>query len=58
MSPELGAGVVAALSEGQRTIAHLVVLLAVPVVVGVVLLVRRARRRRHTNEAQRFPEER
>jgi hypothetical protein len=55
---ELGAGVVAALSEGQRAIAHHVVLLAVPVVVDLVLLVRRARRGEHTDEAQRFPEER
>lgn len=33
----------AALSEGQRTIAHLLMLLAVPVVVGLVLLVPRVR---------------
>jgi hypothetical protein len=43
MSPEIGAGVLAALPEGQRAIAHLLVLLAVPVVVGLVLLVRRGR---------------
>jgi hypothetical protein len=35
---------VAALSEGQRAVAHLVVLLAVPVVVGLVFLIRRMRR--------------
>jgi heme/copper-type cytochrome/quinol oxidase subunit 2 len=40
MSPEL----LAALSEGQRAIAHLVVLLALPVAVGLVYLVRRVRR--------------
>ena len=55
MSPELGAGVVAALSEGQRAIAHLVVLLTLVVVVGLVLLVRRARGR-DTRE-QRLHEE-
>jgi hypothetical protein len=38
-------GLLAALSEGQRTIAHLVVLLAVPVVVGLVYLIYRTRRR-------------
>ena len=43
MFPELDAGVVAELSEGQRAIAHLVVLVTVPVVVGLVLLVRRVR---------------
>jgi hypothetical protein len=43
MSPEFGAGVVAALSEGQRAIAHLVVFLALAVVVGLVLVVRRVR---------------
>ena len=57
MSPEIGAGVVAALSEGQRAIAHLVVLLAVPVVVGLVLLVRRVRganeREQRLHEEQR-----
>jgi uncharacterized membrane protein len=40
MSPDL----LAALSEGQRAIAHVVVLLAVPLVIGLVLLVRRMRR--------------
>ena len=38
---EIGLGALAALSDGQRAIAHLVVLLAVPVIVGLVFLVRR-----------------
>jgi hypothetical protein len=41
LNPEL----LAALSEGQRTIAHLVVLLGVPVVAGLVYLIYRVRRR-------------
>jgi hypothetical protein len=57
MSPEIGGGVVAALSEGQRAIAHLVVLLAVPALVGLVLLVRRVRgadkRGQRSHEEQR-----
>jgi hypothetical protein len=53
MSPDL----LAALSEGQRAIAHLVVLLAVPLVIGFVLLVRRVRRRNGAREEQRTPEE-
>jgi hypothetical protein len=52
-------GLLAGLSEGQRTIAHLVVLLAVPVAVGVVYLIRRKLRRRdQIRERQRTPEER
>jgi hypothetical protein len=51
MSPDL----LAALSEGQRAIAHLVVLLAVPAVIGLVLLVRRVRRPNRT-DGQRMPE--
>jgi hypothetical protein len=43
MFPDLE--LVAALSEGQRTLAHLVVLLGVPVIAGLVYLVYRARRR-------------
>jgi hypothetical protein len=54
MFPDL----LAALSEGQRAIAHLVVLLAVPVVVGLVLLVRRLRRPDRTPDGWRRPEER
>jgi hypothetical protein len=54
MSPEL----LAALSEGQRAIAHLVVLLALPVVAGLVYLIRRRMRRPdQTHERQRIPEE-
>jgi hypothetical protein len=49
--------IVAALSEGQRAIAHLIVLLAVPVIVGLVLLIRKVRRPDHTRERQRIPEE-
>jgi hypothetical protein len=50
MSPDL----LAALSEGQRAIAHLVVLLAVLLLIGFVLLVRRMRR----PGQPRVPEER
>jgi hypothetical protein len=38
-------GLLAALSEGQRTIAHLVVLLAVVVAAGLGYLIYRVRRR-------------
>jgi hypothetical protein len=54
---EIGQGVLAALSEGQRAIAHLVVLLAVPVIAGLVFLVRRVRRSNRTPDGQRTPEE-
>jgi hypothetical protein len=54
---EIGLGVLAALSEGQRAIAHLVVLLAVPVAIGLVFLVRRVRRRSRIRDGQRAPEE-
>jgi hypothetical protein len=49
-------GVLAALSEGQRTIAHLVVPLAVLVAAGLVYLIRRMRRRDQTRETQGSPE--
>jgi hypothetical protein len=49
MSPEL----VAALSEGQRAIAHVLVLLAVVAAVGLVYLVRRARRPGRIEEEER-----
>jgi hypothetical protein len=55
MFPEIGPGLLAGLSEGQRTIAHLLILLAVPVVAGLVYLIRRRVRRR--NQTQRIPEE-
>jgi hypothetical protein len=50
-------GLLAALSEGQRTIAHLVILLGVAVAAGLVYLVFRARRRDETRERQRTPED-
>jgi membrane protein DedA with SNARE-associated domain len=54
MSPEThiasAVGVLAALSESQRTIAHLLVLLAVLVAAGLVYLIRRARRRDQARE--------
>jgi hypothetical protein len=54
MSPELLAG----LSEGQRTIAHLVVLLVLPVAVALVYLIRRKMRRPDpTQERRQTPEE-
>jgi Flp pilus assembly protein TadB len=54
MFPEL----VAALSEGQRAIAHLLVVLVLLVTAGLVFLVRRrARRREQTRERQPVPEE-
>jgi len=52
----LASAVVAALSEGQRAIAHLVVLLAVPAVVGLVLLIRRLRRPSDLHGTGRIPE--
>jgi hypothetical protein len=53
MSPEL----LAALSEGQRAIAHLVVLLALAVAAVLVYLIRRrARRREQTHERQGTPD--
>jgi hypothetical protein len=57
MFPEIGLGLLAGLSEGQRTIAHLVILLAVPVVAGLVYLIVRMRRREQTRERQRIPKE-
>jgi hypothetical protein len=45
MSPEVSVGVVAALSEGQRAVAHLVVLLGAAVAVALFFLVRRTARR-------------
>lgn len=53
----IGVGVLAALSEGQRAIAHLLALLAVPVIAGLVFLVRRMRRAKRTPDGQRMPEE-
>jgi hypothetical protein len=50
-------GVVAALSEGQRAVAHLVVLLVVPVVIGLLLTVRRVRVHKWARRGQRMPEE-
>jgi hypothetical protein len=54
-------GLVAALSEGQRPIAHLVLvlgLLGVVAAVGLVQLIRRrVRRPDQTHERQRIPEE-
>jgi hypothetical protein len=47
----------AALSEGQRAIAHLVVVLALLAAVALVYVIRRARRADHTRETQRIPEE-
>jgi hypothetical protein len=53
---QLGA-IVAALSEGQRAIAHLVVLLGVPALIGLVVLVRRARRPEQTPDPRASSEE-
>lgn len=53
----VGLGVLAALSEGQRAITHLAVLLAVPVAVGLVFLVRRVRRRDVSGEREREQED-
>jgi cbb3-type cytochrome oxidase subunit 3 len=38
-------GLLGALSEGQRTIAHLVILVALAIVAGVIYFIYRARRR-------------
>jgi hypothetical protein len=46
MFPEL----LAALSEGQRTIAHLAVLLGVPLAAALVYLISRRARRREPGE--------
>jgi hypothetical protein len=52
MLPDL----LAALSEGQRAIAHLVVLLALPVAAALVYLIRRRMRRPdQAHERQRVP---
>jgi uncharacterized membrane protein len=60
MRPELP-GLVAALSEGQRAIAHLLVVLALVAVIAAVLLARRvrgnARRPYEREETQRAGEE-
>ncbi len=54
MFPEL----LAALSEGQRTVAHLVALLVLLVGAGLVYLIRRrVRRSDQTRETQRSPED-
>ncbi|MBA3244030.1 MAG: hypothetical protein H0T61_02495 [Actinobacteria bacterium] len=53
-----GFGLLAALGEGQRTIAHLLVLLAIPVVAGLVYLIRRMNRSDGSGEKKRIPEER
>ena len=53
MSPEL----LAALSEGQRAIAHLLVLLAVPAAVGLVYLVRRTLNRHDQTEREQITKE-
>jgi heme/copper-type cytochrome/quinol oxidase subunit 2 len=51
MSPDL----LAALSEGQRAIAHVVALLVLLVIGGLVFVVRRARRRDETRDELRSP---
>jgi hypothetical protein len=51
------AAAVAALSEGQRAIAHLVVLLVLAVAAGLVFVIRRVRRSEETEEQQPIPEE-
>lgn len=54
MFPEL----LGALSEGQRTIAHLVVVLVLAVAAGLVYVIRRkVRRPDQTRERQRIPED-
>jgi hypothetical protein len=57
MSPEIGVGVLAALSEGQRAIAHLVVLIALAVIAALVFLMRRMRRPDQTAERQTLGDE-
>ena len=57
MSPEIGVGALAALSEGQRAIAHLAVLLALLLVAGLVVLLRRVLRPDQSSERQRIREE-
>lgn len=57
----IGQSVLAGLSEGQRPIAHLVLLLGVlagAAVVGLVYLVRRTARRPDPTEEHELPEER
>jgi hypothetical protein len=46
----------AGLSEGQRSIAHVVIVLAVLLAVGLVYLIRRMRRRGESREKHRTPE--
>ena len=56
---EIGLGVLAGLSEGQRPLAHLVLglaLLAGLAAVGLVYLIRRRRRPDQTRDRQRTPE--
>lgn len=55
MLADLMIGPLAGLSEGQRPIAHLVVLLAVVAIASLVYLIRRVRRRQ-TRERQDRPE--
>jgi hypothetical protein len=51
-------GPLGGLSEGERTIAHLLVLLALVVAAGLVYFIRRrARGRDQTEEGERVPEE-
>jgi hypothetical protein len=60
MSPdrlEIGEGLLGALSEGQRAMAHLVVILVVLVAGGLVYFIRRARRRDEARGRQGLPEE-
>jgi hypothetical protein len=53
MFPDLLAG----LSEGQRVIAHLAVLLLLSLAAGLVYLIRRKVGHDQTRERQRIPEE-
>jgi hypothetical protein len=53
MSPDL----LAALSEGQRAIAHVAALLVLLVIGGLVFLIRRARRHDENQERQRISEQ-
>jgi hypothetical protein len=53
---QLGA-VIAALSEGQRAIAHAAVLLVVPALIGLVVLIRRARRHGQTPDSRGHSDE-
>lgn len=52
----IGLGLLAGLSEGQRPIVHLLVVLAVTIVAGLVYLIRRVRRRGQTRERRDIQE--